>query len=78
VKQVKGYTQSVGKASDYLYLNYADGFQKPIAAYGEESVRFLQGVSRKYDGNGVFQKAVKGGFKIPGMSAAGGSEHGEL
>jgi hypothetical protein len=78
VKQVKGYTQSVGKASDYLYLNYADGFQDPIAAYGEESVRFLQGVSRKYDANGVFQKAVKGGFKIPGMAATGGSEHDEL
>jgi FAD/FMN-containing dehydrogenase len=78
VKQVKGYTQSVGKASDYLYLNYADGFQDPIVGYGEESVRFLQGVSRKYDRNGVFQKAVKGGFKIPGMSVAGGSEHDEL
>jgi hypothetical protein len=78
VKQVKGYTQSVGKASDYLYLNYADRFQDPIAAYGEESVRFLQGVSRKYDGSGVFQKAVKGGFKIPGMSVAGESGHDEL
>lgn len=78
VKQIKGYTESVGKASDYLYLNYADGFQDPIAAYGEDSVKFLRGVSEKYDSNGVFQKAVKGGFKIPGMGAAEGVGHDEL
>jgi FAD/FMN-containing dehydrogenase len=78
VKQVKNYTESVGKASDYLYLNYADGFQDPIAAYGDENVRFLQGVSKKYDRNGVFQKAVMGGFKIPGIGGIAGSAHDEL
>lgn len=78
VKQVKGYTQSVGKASDYLYLNYADGLQDPIAAYGKDSVKFLQEVSRKYDSTGVFQKAVKGGFKIPGLSGTEPSLHDEL
>lgn len=78
VKQIKGYTESVGKASDYLYYNYADGFQDPIAGYGEESVRFLQSVSKKYDEHGVFQKAVKGGFKIPGISGAELNAHDEL
>lgn len=78
VKQVQGYTQSVGKASDYLYLNYADGFQDPIAAYGEDNVKFLQRVSRKYDKQGVFQRAVKGGFKIPGMSDGPVNGHDEL
>ena len=77
-EQVKGYTQSVGKASDFVYYNYADSFQDPIAGYGEESVQFLMRVSRKYDASGVFQKALKGGFKIPGMSGTGKSEHDEL
>lgn len=78
VKQVQCYTQSVGKASDYLYLNYADGFQDPIAAYGEDSVKFLQHISQKYDKQGVFQRAVKGGFKIPGMSGSFAGRHDEL
>lgn len=77
VEQVKGYTKGVGKASEYLYMNYADGFQDPIASYGEENVRFLKDVARKYDKHGVFQKAVKGGFKIPGMNS-GDVEHDEL
>jgi hypothetical protein len=78
VKQVQAYTQSVGKASDFLYLNYADGYQDPIAAYGEESVKFLQQISQKYDKTGVFQRAVKGGFKIPGMSDGLVIGHDEL
>jgi hypothetical protein len=78
VKQVQAYTQSVGKASDFLYLNYADGYQDPIAAYGEESVRFLQRISQKYDKTSVFQRAVKGGFKIPGMSDGPVDGHDEL
>ena len=78
VDQVKGYTQSIGKTSDFIYYNYAEGFQDPIAGYGEDSVRFLRRVSEKYDANGVFQKALKGGFKIPGMGGAGESGHDEL
>lgn len=78
LEQVKGYTQSVGKSSDFVYYNYADSFQDPIAGYGEESVQFLKRASKKYDANGVFQKALKGGFKIPGMSGAGGTGHDEL
>jgi hypothetical protein len=78
VKQVQAYTQSVGKGSDYLYLNYADGFQEPIATYGEDSVKYLQRASRKYDKEGVFQRAAKGGFKIPGMSGSPVDGHDEL
>jgi hypothetical protein len=78
VKQVQAYTQSVGKGSDYLYLNYADGFQEPIATYGEDSVKYLQRASRKYDKESVFQRAAKGGFKIPGMSGSPVDGHDEL
>lgn len=65
-------------SSNYVYLNYAGGFQDPIASYGEDSVRFLKQVARKYDLSGVFQKAAKGGFKIPGMDKSGDIEHDEL
>ena len=78
VKQVQAYTKSVGKASEFLYLNYADRYQDPIAAYGEDSVKYLQQISQKYDKTGVFQRAVKGGFKIPGMSGGPVDGHDEL
>jgi hypothetical protein len=78
VKQVQDYTRSVGKGSDWLYLNYADGFQDPITTYGEDSVKYLQQMSQKYDKQGVFQRAAKGGFKIPGMSGSHANGHDEL
>lgn len=65
VKEVQAYTQRMGTANEWLYLNYADGFQNPIASYGERSVRFLRSVAIKYDPEGVFQKALRGGFKLP-------------
>lgn len=68
VRRVDAYAKSVGKGSDWLYYNYADGFQDPIAGYGEENVAFMRKVAREYDPRGVFQKALKGGFKIPGMN----------
>lgn len=54
----------MGLANDWLYLNYAAGWQKPIQRYGEASVSFLKGVSRAYDPSGLFQKGVPGGFKL--------------
>jgi hypothetical protein len=38
----------------------------------------LQQISQKYDKTGVFQRAVKGGFKIPGMSGGPVDGHDEL
>ncbi|KAK8076221.1 FAD binding domain-containing protein [Apiospora phragmitis] len=48
----------------WLYLNYCDPSQNPLASYGAEAVERLKVVSRKYDPEGVFQKRVPGGFKI--------------
>lgn len=48
----------------FQYLNYADIYQDPIGSYGKEMRETLQGVSKKYDPNGVFQKQVPGGFKV--------------
>ncbi|PVI05025.1 FAD-binding domain-containing protein [Periconia macrospinosa] len=53
-----------GLQNEWLYLNYAAGWQKPVQAYGTESVSFLKGVSDAYDPAKIFQKAVPGGFKL--------------
>lgn len=50
--------------SKFKYLNYAYVGQPVIEGYGEENVRFLREVSKKYDPRGVFQRQVPGGFKL--------------
>jgi hypothetical protein len=40
------------------------GTRRIIAGYGEESVSKLRATSKKYDPEGLFQKAVPGGFKL--------------
>lgn len=62
--QIEKMTKAEGTYHPYLYLNYAAEWQKPIAGYKEEQVRFLQGVSKKVDPGQVFQKLVPGGFKL--------------
>ena len=53
-----------GKSNEYLYLNYAAKWQDPIQGYGAKEKKRLREVSRKYDPDGIFQKAVPGGFKL--------------
>lgn len=53
-----------GTALDYLYLNYADKDQNPLAAYGADKVAFMKKVAKKYDPFGVYQRLLPGGFKI--------------
>ncbi|KAG8529862.1 uncharacterized protein KY384_005343 [Bacidia gigantensis] len=48
----------------YLYLNYAAKFQNPIGGYGQDSLTFLQKVSKQYDPLQLFQNLVPGGFKL--------------
>ncbi|KAJ5736907.1 Bifunctional solanapyrone synthase [Penicillium malachiteum] len=48
----------------WKYLNYADKLQDPIGSYGHDIKCRLQGVSKKYDPNGLFQTIVPGGFKL--------------
>jgi FAD/FMN-containing dehydrogenase len=63
-KAIKEYTASVGKGHYFEFANYAAWFQNPMASYGAENLEFLREVSRKYDPSGLFQKAVKGGYKL--------------
>lgn len=63
-RRAKQASEDAGKCNEYLYLNYADKWQDPITGYGSAEKSRLQKVSRKYDKNGIFQKAVPGGFKL--------------
>jgi hypothetical protein len=53
-----------GLYSEFVYLNYAASWQDPIQGYGNANVEFMRSVSRRYDPNGLFQKAVPGGWKL--------------
>lgn len=56
-----------GLKRNWIYINYAAEDQDPIASYGEENVRRLREMSRKYDPTGLFQKNMPGGFKLWGI-----------
>lgn len=64
VEQVDSDAATRGTAVPYKYLNYAFTGQDPIGSYGPENKKFLQAVSKKYDPEQLFQKAVPGGFKL--------------
>ncbi|KAM7211370.1 FAD/FMN-containing dehydrogenase [Rhypophila decipiens] len=65
VEDVKAFAESVGGAQDWLYLNYADGSQRVLESYGQDNVKLMREVSKKYDPEGVFARLCPGGFKIP-------------
>jgi hypothetical protein len=48
----------------YIFTNYAYQKEDVFASYGEESLKKLKVVSKKYDPKAIFQKAVPGGFKL--------------
>lgn len=60
----EAFSEARGAGERYRYLNYAARCQDPLPGYGAENVEFLQAVSRKYDPDGIFQRAVPGGFKL--------------
>lgn len=64
VEQIDAFATANKTGHPYRYLNYCAEWQRPFVGYGEENWRFLQGVSRRYDPKGLFQKACVGGFKL--------------
>jgi hypothetical protein len=64
ISDIDAASTRAGLFCPFKYLNYAAGWQDPIAGYGEESLRHLQTVSRKYDPRRVFHRLCPGGFKI--------------
>lgn len=61
---VKKYTKVMGKDHRFEFANYAAKFQNVMASYGTENLEFLKTASRKYDPKQIFQRSVKGGYKL--------------
>ncbi|KAL9084581.1 MAG: hypothetical protein Q9165_008006 [Trypethelium subeluteriae] len=69
VEQIEAAAAAKKTGHRYRYLNYCGDWQKPFEGYGEENLRFLREVGRKYDPGGLFQKGCVGGFKLDMMSS---------
>lgn len=64
-ERITEYLKKSGKLGRWIYMNYADADQDPIASYGRGNVEKLRKVQEKYDHTKVWERLVKGGFKIP-------------
>lgn len=64
IERIEAFAEKRGTEYPYRFHNYCGEWQEPFAGYGEEGKRFLQGVSREYDLQGLFQKGCVGGFKL--------------
>ncbi|KAL8845925.1 MAG: hypothetical protein Q9221_008946 [Calogaya cf. arnoldii] len=60
----KAAAAKAGLSNEYVYLNYAAPGQDPVSGYGAGNKANLKSVSKKYDPDQIFQKAVPGGFKL--------------
>jgi hypothetical protein len=63
-EQVDRIAEEEGVKDPHLYLNYAGSWQDVFAGYGKESLENMRRVAKKYDKHGMFQKQVRGGFKL--------------
>jgi hypothetical protein len=64
IEQMEAFAAAKNTGHRWRYLNYCAEWQRPFQSYGEENLRFLQEVSRKYDPEGLFQRGCVGGFKL--------------
>ena len=64
IERIDVFAVANGTSHRFRYLNYCAEWQRPFEGYGEENLRFLRGVSRKYDPQGLFQRGCVGGFKL--------------
>ena len=55
----------MGAYDPFIYLNYAEPDQNPIATYGDQNVHRLKAVQNRVDPGGLFTKQVAGGHKLP-------------
>ncbi|RYO99950.1 hypothetical protein DL764_006659 [Monosporascus ibericus] len=65
VGEFRALASEKGLLHRYIFPNYAYQKDDIIAGYGERSVSRLRETSKKYDPEGMFQKGVPGGFKLP-------------
>ncbi|KAK2767017.1 hypothetical protein FQN54_006334 [Arachnomyces sp. PD_36] len=70
VSEIEAFALAEGGDSDsdselgFVYMNYADPSQDPIATYGDENVAFMKGVAKEVDPSGFWERSVPGGFKL--------------
>ncbi|PWY90671.1 FAD-binding domain-containing protein [Aspergillus heteromorphus CBS 117.55] len=63
LSDLNAHAQSLAAHNEFIYLDYADTSQDPLAGYGEDNGRFLRKVAQKFDPHAVFQERVPG-FKL--------------
>ncbi|CZR54640.1 uncharacterized protein PAC_04524 [Phialocephala subalpina] len=71
IKTIEDTTRERGLLLDFMFMNDAGPIQSPLKSYGEEMVGFLQGQSKKWDPEGVFQKLQNGGHLLSRLDVAG-------
>ncbi|KAH7355632.1 hypothetical protein BKA66DRAFT_446467 [Pyrenochaeta sp. MPI-SDFR-AT-0127] len=68
IKELTAELEQIAKADgvddEHLYLNYAGSWQNVFAGYGRENLKNMRRVAKYYDKSEMFQKQVKGGFKL--------------
>lgn len=65
VAEIDAYADSLGLNWGWRFLNYAYGYQNPIATYGAAGQEKIRAAGTKYDPEQVFQTLRKTGHKIP-------------
>lgn len=64
IEQINAFAIAHGTDHPWRYLNYCAEWQRPFAGYGEENWKFLKETKRKYDPDGLFQRACTGVFEL--------------
>ena len=62
--ELKETAEREGALVGFVYMNYAHPGQDVIGGYGEGEKEWLRGVGERYDGEGVWQGRLAGGFKV--------------
>lgn len=60
----KTFGQRQGLYLPFIFMNDASQDQNPIATYGEDNVRRLKKIAKKYDRTELFQKQQHDGFLL--------------
>lgn len=63
-EEIEAFATSIDALVEWKHLNYAGGFQDPLAGYGVANLAKMRAASVKYDPTGVFQTKSSPGFKI--------------
>jgi hypothetical protein len=65
---INAFAASLGKSNPWIYTNYADVSQNPLAGYGAANIAKIKAAAAKYDPTAIFQRLQPGGFKISAIA----------